>query len=73
MYKRCKVEGCTNESHLYGYCSKHYNEMLRYGHIMNNGFLDIDKDCRVSGCSKKLSSGDIVNHTIVAYLEKRAI
>ena len=35
--KICLVEGCSNNAHTLGYCKRHYDQMRRYGKIVNSG------------------------------------
>ena len=37
---KCKVEGCNNKHYGKGYCSKHYQQYKRCGHILNRTKFD---------------------------------
>lgn len=38
--KLCCVEGCNGKYHAKGYCSKHYKQIKRYGHILERTKYD---------------------------------
>lgn len=43
MCKKCSVEGCENKHCAKGYCGKHYNQMKRYGHILERTKYDANE------------------------------
>lgn len=42
MYKKCTVEGCDNKCKCLGYCSRHYQQYKKYGHITHIGRSEKD-------------------------------
>ena len=38
--KTCSVEGCNGKHVAKGYCSKHYQQMKRYGQILDRTIYD---------------------------------
>ena len=36
MSKKCKVDGCNNKHLAKGYCEKHYAQVRRHGHILDD-------------------------------------
>ena len=46
----CMVEGCHREALARGFCSKHYKQMLRNGHINK----EKPPHCTMEGCTAKV-------------------
>lgn len=40
MCKTCSVEGCENKYYKKGYCSKHYSQVRKHGHILERTRYD---------------------------------
>ena len=40
MCRTCLVAGCNNKYHAKGYCSKHYNQLRKYGNILERTIYD---------------------------------
>lgn len=53
MCKACKVDGCNDKYYAKGYCSKHYQQIKRYGSISSDGRRKSNKTCSVEGCDGK--------------------
>ena len=43
MSKLCKVSGCNGKHHGLGYCSKHYHQYKRHGHILERTIYDLNE------------------------------
>ena len=41
--RKCKVEGCNSKHIAKGYCSKHYQQMKRYGQILDRTIYDANE------------------------------
>jgi len=47
----CKVNGCGKKHHGLGFCSRHYRQVKKHGHILPERHFP-DK-CTIEGCNKK--------------------
>ena len=43
MCKKCSVEGCENKHYAKGYCSRHYQQYKKYGHILERTIYDANE------------------------------
>ena len=40
IIKQCSIDGCSNKHYAKGYCEKHYNQLRKYGHILERTRYD---------------------------------
>ena len=52
MSKTCSVDGCENKYRSKGYCNKHYQQMLKYGHIIDRTRFDVNEIIEYDDCAE---------------------
>lgn len=63
----CSVEGCNNNVFCKGYCTKHYKQNYRHGHILDRTIYDKNEFVFHDGCVEMFlynKNGEVIGSTV---------